>query len=116
MVDRAGEPPREIPLPVHAAEPQWSPDGTRVLFVGYDAGVGSVSVVNPDGTGLTTIATMPEIPSGPQWSPDGKRIAVQLSIGVKAVKRSVVIMNADGSNRRTLVESIDGAQPWDVFW
>jgi Tol biopolymer transport system component len=73
-----GAPRRIIEDGVDAA---WSPDGSRIAVLrqvqrkdGYDT---KVLLVNPDGSGLTDLATLRNMAGQhPRWSPDGKRIAV----------------------------------------
>jgi Tol biopolymer transport system component len=58
---------------VDAAEPEWSPDGTKIVFTDTF----EVYVVNADGSGLRTLTAggPASRPRGPSWSPDGSRIA-----------------------------------------
>src|SRR5689334_7264332 len=64
------------------ADPQWSPDGTRIAFVSdrtgkeYDNGHNKdVWVIASEGGPLTKISDHDFDDSQPRWSPDGKRIA-----------------------------------------
>lgn len=68
---------RERPLGrglAYEVEPQWSPDGRRLLFTSFRG----IYVVNSDGTHLRLVA-----PHGRQgsWSPDGRRIVYRGSLG-----------------------------------
>jgi dipeptidyl aminopeptidase/acylaminoacyl peptidase len=81
-----------------AAEPAWSPDGTRIAFVlstpehlGAYAGDGDIFVMNADGTGLIKL-TDGLRDAHPAWSPEGDRI-----VFVRDQGNSLVVMNADGS-------------------
>jgi len=64
-------------------EPFYSPNGTRIAFYrqfGKTPGAATdITVMNPDGTGLTRITATPllEIPWSASWTPDGNRIVVQ---------------------------------------
>ncbi len=82
-----------------AAEPAWSPDGTRIAFVlstpehlGAYAGDGDLYVMSADGTGMTKL-TDGLRDAHPAWSPDGTRI-----LFVRDQGNSLLVMNADGSD------------------
>jgi dipeptidyl aminopeptidase/acylaminoacyl peptidase len=72
----------EVTLPPGASSPRWSPDGSRLAFMGRtDEGAGLV-VANADGTGARLLAavegTNHPLPSSGEsmaWSPDGTAIA-----------------------------------------
>jgi len=90
-----------------AAEPAWSPDGTKMAFVlgppehlGAYAGDGDIYIMNADGTRLIRL-TEGLRAAGPAWSPDGTKIVFSQDQGT-----SLVVMNADGSGARELV--LDG--------
>jgi TolB protein len=66
--------------------PQYSPDGTRVVFMRTKPGVnpdgaGAVFVVNADGTGLRRITPWGAAFLGQSWSPDGRWILFQRPYG-----------------------------------
>jgi Tol biopolymer transport system component len=91
-------------------EATWSPDGTRILFEGS----GGLSLISPDGTGLTQLTNAAENPAdSPAWSPDGSLIAVSEYDPVVG-DREIHVMNADGSNdvRLTTLPGEDLAPAW----
>jgi len=64
------------------ADPQWSPDGTRIAFVSNRTGKEyeedrntDVWVIAAEGGPLTKISDHSESDNSPHWSPDGKTIA-----------------------------------------
>jgi dipeptidyl aminopeptidase/acylaminoacyl peptidase len=64
------------------ADPQWSPDGTRIAFVSNRTGKEyeedrntDVWVIAPEGGPLTKISDHDESDASPRWSPDGKTVA-----------------------------------------
>ena len=61
--------------------PDWSPDGSKIIFTqsGQNSGSGDIFLMNADGTGLKQLTHCPP-PSClgmgvAAWSPDGSRIA-----------------------------------------
>ena len=93
--------------------PNWSPDGTRIV---YDARVlgqtaFDVFVMNDDGSGVTNLT--PGTPagndSGPAWSPDGTRIVFSSD---RAGAGDLYTMASNGSNvvRLTTGTSDSGAR------
>jgi Tol biopolymer transport system component len=89
----AGGSPAELwkPATSHtASEPQWSPSGKLVAFVGGDGNVWTVSASGDDAHALTSQATPPSNCSdevcqnqgtradSPRWSPDGSQVSYRL--------------------------------------
>ena len=57
------------------SEPQWSPDGTKLVFVRHDFGrdADAVFTANVDGSGVFQVTPWALNAGGdPDWSPDGK--------------------------------------------
>jgi Tol biopolymer transport system component len=120
------------PLSLGAGDPDWSPDGTRILF-NSEAGHSQFAyVVNPDGSGLHKVAHKVRNHSRrkddarfidartlrPRWSPDGRKIVffgdtnACGSHHLNGCRRgpdrmAVFVMNADGSGAHRLT---DGAR------
>lgn len=91
--------------------PAWSPDGSPIAFYG-NVGPGFVGAdiftIAPDGTGLVNLTNDDE-PDWqpdwqPDWSPDGSKIAFSRG---PSDPLDLWIMDADGSNRRQIVEMPD---------
>jgi Tol biopolymer transport system component len=93
---------------VHAQDPEWSPDGSRLVFSdGFD-----IYVVNANGTGLRRLTgrdTPGELRGGrwPAWSPDGSTI-------VMARVDSIGLIQADGTGNRQLVGGF--REVWEIAW
>ncbi|MFI2412130.1 amidohydrolase family protein [Streptomyces sp. NPDC018947] len=56
------------------AQPDWSPDGGRLVFQSYRDGVFNLWTVRPDGSGLRQLTEGPFDHREPRWSPDGRTI------------------------------------------
>jgi Tol biopolymer transport system component len=94
---------RELPQPDGrwAADPDWSPDGSTIVFTsapnretegwgGDGAPQGGIYTIRPDGTGLTELCA-PCLASGwaPSWTADGRILFWGM--------RTFALMNPDGS-------------------
>jgi len=82
-----------IRLSSSAYTASWSPDSRQIVF----ADQGSLHVINPDGTGLTTLAPN-TLAREPEWSPDGTQIAFSGNLNVYTV-------HPDGSGLTNLTNS-----------
>ena len=89
----------------HKSWPMYSPDGTRILYVG-DGGFGpyntklgpDVWVMDADGGNQTNLTQAQGVDDDPAWSPDGSRIVfVSRRFGGT---RQLMVMNADGSDQK----------------
>jgi Tol biopolymer transport system component len=86
--------------------PAWSPDGRRIVFTNRDG----ISVMNADGSGVTTLVRREFAPSWdvatavgePSWSPDGRRIAFLHYDVDHGSSLGVFVVNVDGSDVRSV--------------
>ena len=94
--------------------PAWSPDGTKVVFVGNEVppgqgAFGAIYVIDADGSHLTQLTNGDIAGENPVWSPDGTRIAftdwAAPELGI------IYVMNADGSQLTRLAGVASGLNP-----
>jgi Tol biopolymer transport system component len=90
-------------------DPDWSPDGKKILYLDLGAGVVEpVKTVNPDGTDSRTIDSPATISGNPSWSPDGEQIAFSEFVskgsgGGVEISTWISLADANGGNLRTIV-------------
>jgi Tol biopolymer transport system component len=103
------------PAPEYA--PAWSPDGSKIAFVRTNGDTNQIDVMNPDGTGITrvasgTIAGLGGVEHPFSWSPDGSQIVFMNVVGANS---EIHIVNADGTGDRTIFGA-DGVVSEDPIW
>jgi Tol biopolymer transport system component len=89
-------------IPDGACQPNWSPDGSRIVFISpcpkdqeYYPGA-NMFLMNSDGSNLIPLPNVPGGDFDPDWSPDGKQIAFT-SLRDGGVPKIFVISLADNS-------------------
>lgn len=85
--------------------PAWSPDGRNIAFCKQDAdGLSEVWSVDVNDGQLMRLSPMGADDRQPQWSPDGTMIAC--ASGPQSRSSRITIFSADGSNRRSVADTI----------
>jgi Tol biopolymer transport system component len=91
---------KRISSGVGLGQPDWSPDGTRIAFVGPGPGrMGDIYVIHADGSALRRLTTTRLEEGMPSWSPDGTRIAF-------IREGALWVMMGDGSGQTPLLETV----------
>jgi dipeptidyl aminopeptidase/acylaminoacyl peptidase len=75
--------------------PSWSPDGTKIAYVGNAEQNYDVFLVNVDGSGVSRLTNTRGIYRDLAWSPDGTRIAY--ASGADFFNVHIFVMRADGA-------------------
>jgi dipeptidyl aminopeptidase/acylaminoacyl peptidase len=86
------------------ARPSWSPDDSLIAYNAVDGGQLKLWLMNPDGSDVTLLPTVPT--SGPfaSWSPDGTRILYQAQTSFDT--GPLRIIHADGSGDVAITGSV----------
>jgi Tol biopolymer transport system component len=92
-------------------DPDWSPDGTRLVFTCQTPLPVNVCVMNRDGTGFVslTASKADERNLDPVWSPDGTKIAY---VSEREHGPTLAVMNADGSRQQDISTGFDRYPSW----
>ncbi|HOP75606.1 MAG TPA: hypothetical protein PLC07_11235 [Bacillota bacterium] len=75
-------------------KPQWSPDGTRIMYLSKSRNATAIVVMNKDGSGGKKIVADCVEEYLPAWSPDSSKI---LFVAKSRAKKGIFVINADGS-------------------
>ena len=84
-------------------DPDWSPDGTKLLF----GRGGDIFVIDADGQNEVQLTDSSTYLSYPQWSPDGTQVLYHRESWAQ-----LYVMNADGTNQRKLVDGHARRAKW----
>ena len=103
--------------------PDWSPDGSRLVYgsfsdaAGNPAGAADIVVVSLDGTGFTRLTDSPWEDNDPEWSPDGTKIAFKSTrLTQEHAREEIFVMNADGSQIQRLTTTSNWQSDHDPSW
>ena len=82
--------------------PDWSPDGTKVVFRRPVGGNYEIYLMNADGTNQVRLTNNAVYDSTPAWSPDGNKIVFSRSSGGED---EIWVMNVDGTDETQLTDT-----------
>jgi Tol biopolymer transport system component len=120
--DGSGEPTVfDVPATRDDSPPQFSPDGSEIMFIGHEPGAESRGVFALDpATGATrAIITAPALRdiSGAMWSPDGSKISYNMhDTTAEVISNRVHVVASDGSGDVAVETDPDTIADWGGTW
>jgi len=102
--------------PTFDLDPQWSPDGTMIVFHSVRFVDDDIYIMNADGSDQTRLTDDDAVDFLPTWSPDGTKIAFTAK---RDGNSEIYVMNADGSDQTRLtfvLPSVPGATDGQDLW
>ncbi len=97
--------------PANDGDPNWSPDGKKIVFVKVLSFNAEIYTMDADGSNLVRLTDNPADEFSPVWSPDGTKIAFRSTRDGNA---EIYVMNVDGSGETNLTNnpSYDDEPTW----
>ncbi len=112
VADSDGHNPKTVLKSNHAIlSPAWSPDGTRLAYVSFEAGRSKIYIQGVADEQRKLIADFPGINGAPAWAPDGRRLALTLS---KDGNPEIYVLDLDTQRLQRLTRNgvIDTEPAW----
>ena len=93
--------------------PQFSPDGKRIVFQSDRSGSNEIWMCNSDGANPVQVTSLNKIAGTPRWSPDGQQIAFDLYPDGRG---DLYVISAGGGLPRPIVtgDSEDHLPSWSI--
>jgi Tol biopolymer transport system component len=93
--------------------PIWSPDGTKIAYVGGDGYTSSVWVMNADGTGQFKLSAFTGTEFGPTWSADSSKIALvrYVPVVVMSIQFDIFVVALDSSSDVSPIPTMTNSSP-----
>ena len=93
--------------------PQYSPDGKRIVFQSDRSGSYEIWTCNSDGANPVQMTSLNKIAGTPRWSPDGQQIAFDL---YPEGRGDIYVISAGGDLQRPIVtgDSEDHLPSWSI--
>ena len=85
-------------------DPQWTPDGKKIVYVSWENGKPEIYIMNADGSKQTRLTVAEFRDEYPEVTPDGKHILFS-SRRSSMMDYGIIVMTLEGKNQRVLTKS-----------
>jgi len=94
--------------PSEDRNPDWSPDGKKIVFNSNRSGNHEIYSINADGTELKRLTNNTRDDMDPKWSPNGSRIVYETTknLSTGGWYYEICVMNSDGTEQKELIEGV----------
>ncbi len=93
--------------PGYDAEPMWSPDGSRILFITDRLTNFEIFSIDPDGSGDMNVSNSPGHDGAIGYTPNGQQIFCRSDTPDKLLHNQIYLINLDGTHRRQITSFAD---------
>lgn len=106
VMNADGTDPVELTEGIGETEPNWSPDGSQIVYQGWDEDAEDyeVRVMNADGSGQRDVVDGAFQGTNPVWSPDGSKILFDHFDFREGAPSDLYVVNANGTGLELLIE------------
>ena len=84
------------------SDPQWTPDGKKIVYVSYENEKSEIFIMNADGSKKTQLTKAELMDEHPEVTPDGKHILFVSRISGNMTDGGISVMSLNGKNQRVL--------------
>ena len=103
--------------------PDWSPDGTEIVYASFQdaegnpAGVADLFIIGLDGSPISQLTNNDWEDNDPEWSPDGTKIAFKSTrFSQQSAREELFVMDNDGKNVIKLTTTTGWGSDHDPSW
>jgi len=93
--------------------PDWSADGSKIVFARDSSPFETLWIMNSDGSGLRQLTDTSYLATGPRWSPDGKSIAFLLRSPDNRYTSDLAFIDPHGIQITSVVKNV---WMWPIEW